>query len=96
MNGGCHPLLPHNLAPVACLALVTQMRACVMLLRWTLCGTADTKAWEVDTLRGHVNNVSCVMFHARSVRPAENQADMDTHSMLFCTHRSRGWSGVSC
>ena len=25
----------------------------------------DTKAWEVDTLRGHVNNVSCVMFHAR-------------------------------
>ena len=28
---------------------------------------ADTKAWEVDTLRGHVNNVSCVMFHARQV-----------------------------
>ncbi len=28
---------------------------------------ADTKAWEVDTLRGHVNNVSCVLFHARSV-----------------------------
>lgn len=27
--------------------------------------TADTKAWEVDTLRGHVNNVSCVIFHAR-------------------------------
>ncbi|KAF8377888.1 hypothetical protein HHK36_031276 [Tetracentron sinense] len=25
----------------------------------------DTKAWEVDTLRGHMNNVSCVMFHAR-------------------------------
>lgn len=32
-----------------------------------MCDTADTKAWEVDTLRGHVNNVSCVMFHARSV-----------------------------
>ena len=30
---------------------------------------ADTKAWEVDTLRGHVNNVSCVLFHARQVRP---------------------------
>ena len=29
---------------------------------------ADTRAWEVDTLRGHVNNVSCVMFHARQVR----------------------------
>ena len=25
----------------------------------------DTKAWEVDTLRGHVNSVSCAMFHAR-------------------------------
>ena len=25
----------------------------------------DTKAWEVDSLRGHVNNVSCVAFHAR-------------------------------
>jgi hypothetical protein len=29
---------------------------------------AETKAWEVDTLRGHTNNVSCVMFHARQVR----------------------------
>ncbi len=29
---------------------------------------ADTRAWEVDTLRGHVNNVSCVMFHAKQVR----------------------------
>lgn len=28
---------------------------------------ADTKAWEVDTLRGHVNNVSSVLFHARQV-----------------------------
>lgn len=27
--------------------------------------SSDTKAWEVDTLRGHVNNVSCVIFHAR-------------------------------
>lgn len=25
----------------------------------------DTKAWEVDTLRGHVNNVSCVLFHPK-------------------------------
>ena len=24
------------------------------------------QAWEVDTLRGHVNNVSCVLFHPRS------------------------------
>ena len=27
----------------------------------------ESKAWEVDTLRGHTNNVSCVMFHARQV-----------------------------
>ena len=36
------------------------------LIAWFLTG-ADTKAWEVDTLRGHVNNVSCVIFHARQV-----------------------------
>lgn len=35
---------------------------------------ADTKAWEVDTLRGHVNNVSCVMFHARQVGSAYHTA----------------------
>ena len=23
----------------------------------------ETKAWEVDTLRGHINNVSCALFH---------------------------------
>jgi len=35
----------------------------------TVCraAAAETKAWEVDTLRGHTNNVSCVMFHARQV-----------------------------
>lgn len=31
---------------------------------------ADTKAWEVDTLRGHVNNVSCVIFHPKQARLA--------------------------
>ena len=30
--------------------------------------TVDTKAWEVDTLRGHINNVSCAIFHARQAR----------------------------
>ena len=25
----------------------------------------DTKAWEVDTCRGHFNNVAGVLFHAR-------------------------------
>nr|GEV56018.1 coatomer subunit alpha-1-like [Tanacetum cinerariifolium] len=27
----------------------------------------DTTAWEVDTLRGHTNNVSCVLFHSRRI-----------------------------
>lgn len=30
-------------------------------------GCVESKAWEVDTLRGHVNNVSCVIFHAKQV-----------------------------
>lgn len=25
----------------------------------------DSKAWEVDSCRGHYNNVSCVLFHPR-------------------------------
>ena len=28
---------------------------------------AESKAWEVDTLRGHTNNVSCALFHAKQV-----------------------------
>ena len=36
---------------------------------------ADTKAWEVDTLRGHVNNVSCVIFHARQDIIVSNSED---------------------
>ena len=27
----------------------------------------ESKAWEVDTLRGHTNNVSCALFHAKQV-----------------------------
>ena len=27
----------------------------------------ETKAWEVDTLRGHINNVSCALFHPKQV-----------------------------
>ena len=26
---------------------------------------SETKAWEVDTCRGHYNNVSCALFHPR-------------------------------
>jgi hypothetical protein len=29
------------------------------------CGLPESKAWEVDTFRGHFNNVSCAIFHPR-------------------------------
>ncbi|KAK4387486.1 Coatomer subunit alpha-1 [Sesamum angolense] len=38
-------------------------------------GERDTKAWEVDTLRGHMNNVSCVLFHARQDIIVSNSED---------------------
>ncbi|KAL6511818.1 hypothetical protein OROGR_021415 [Orobanche gracilis] len=37
--------------------------------------SGDTKAWEVDTLRGHMNNVSCVLFHARQDIIVSNSED---------------------
>ncbi|KAM7264739.1 hypothetical protein ACFE04_002422 [Oxalis oulophora] len=38
-------------------------------------GALDTKAWEVDTLRGHTNNVSCVMFHTKQDIIVSNSED---------------------
>jgi len=35
----------------------------------------ETKAWEVDTLRGHMNNVSCVIFHPRQELILSNSED---------------------
>lgn len=35
----------------------------------------DTKAWEVDTLRGHTNNVSSVLFHPRHELIISNSED---------------------
>ncbi|RDX97786.1 Coatomer subunit alpha-1, partial [Mucuna pruriens] len=35
----------------------------------------NTKAWEVDTLRGHTNNVSCVLFHAKQDIIVSNSED---------------------
>ncbi len=35
----------------------------------------ETKAWEVDTLRGHTNNVSCVLFHPRHELILSNSED---------------------
>ena len=35
----------------------------------------DSKAWEVDTCRGHYNNVSCVLFHPRQDIIMSNSED---------------------
>jgi len=37
--------------------------------------TTETKAWEVDTLRGHTNNVSCVIFHPKLELIVSNSED---------------------
>ena len=35
----------------------------------------DSKAWIVDTMRGHFNNVSCVLFHPRQELILSNSED---------------------
>lgn len=35
----------------------------------------DSKAWEVDTCRGHYNNVSCAIFHPRQELIVSNSED---------------------
>lgn len=35
----------------------------------------ESKAWEVDTCRGHSNNVSCVLFHPRKELILSNSED---------------------
>ena len=35
----------------------------------------STKAWEVDTMRGHTNNVSCVLFHPKHELIISNSED---------------------
>jgi len=37
--------------------------------------TKFSKAWEVDTCRGHYNNVSCVLFHPRQELILSNSED---------------------
>lgn len=37
--------------------------------------SADSKAWEVDTMRGHLNNVSCVIFHPKKEYIISNSED---------------------
>ena len=40
-----------------------------------LFANAESKAWEVDTCRGHSNNVSCVTFHPRKELILSNSED---------------------
>ena len=35
----------------------------------------ESKAWEVDTCRGHYNNVSCCLFHPRQELIMSNSED---------------------
>ena len=36
---------------------------------------AESKAWELDTCRGHYNNVSCAVFHPRQELILSNSED---------------------
>jgi coatomer protein complex subunit alpha (xenin) len=46
-----------------------------LILFFTAKPLQDTKAWEVDTLRGHTNNVSCVIFHPKHELIISNSED---------------------
>jgi coatomer subunit alpha len=39
------------------------------------CFSIFLKAWEVDTMRGHTNNVSCVLFHPKHELIISNSED---------------------
>jgi coatomer protein complex subunit alpha (xenin) len=47
----------------------------LMMMMPPLLPHADTKAWEVDTFRGHFNNVSCALFHPRLELILSNSED---------------------
>uniref|UniRef100_A0A2R5L8Q5 Coatomer subunit alpha n=1 Tax=Ornithodoros turicata TaxID=34597 RepID=A0A2R5L8Q5_9ACAR len=53
----------------------------------------DTKAWEVDTCRGHYCNVSCVVFHPRQELILSNSEDKSIRvwdmSKRTCLHTMR-------
>lgn len=40
-----------------------------------LCYIPESKAWELDTCRGHYNNVSCAVFHPRQELILSNSED---------------------
>ncbi len=66
MNGKCSP------PPKLVLKNGPQILPLKLIYSYQL---ADTKAWEVDTLRGHYNNVSCVIFHPHQELILSNSED---------------------
>lgn len=55
--------------------------------------SAPMQAWEVDTCRGHYNNVSCVMFHPRQELILSNSEDKSIRvwdmAKRICLHTFR-------
>lgn len=60
------------LSVCVCLTCVTYLMSCIIILSFP---PSDAKAWEVDTCRGHYNNVSCVIFHPRQDLIISNSED---------------------
>lgn len=66
-------------------SLKSDMKLQCLIVIWCCCVSAvsvtvwvcvvDSKAWEVDTCRGHYNNVSCCLFHPRQELILSNSED---------------------
>lgn len=60
----------------------------------------DSKAWEVDTCRGHYNNVSCVLFHPRQELILSNSEDKSIRVWCMqkrtCLHTFRRFITEKC
>ena len=54
----------------------------------------ESKAWEVDTCRGHYNNVSCCIFHPRQELIMSNSEDKSIR-VWDMSKRSEYWSVLS-
>lgn len=66
-------------------SLKSDIKLQCLIVIWCCCVSAvsvtvgvcvvDSKAWEVDTCRGHYNNVSCCLFHPRQELILSNSED---------------------
>ena len=60
--------VPATLRPVSCIFHDSPVTSLLVII-------VESKAWEVDTCRGHYNNVSCVLFHPRQELILSNSED---------------------